>query len=215
MRREASRTALDTKFAKTVNSRFAILRTQILREMRKHGWRRLAITPLTAGAGGTSVAVQLALALSRQKLTEVILVDLDLAQPSIATTLGIPGCDPVSEVLNLNRPMADITAIVEEVPNLWVVAPGSAEDDAAELLQDDALATALHVWRGIRPNAIEIFDTAALLDGDAALATLPLVDAILLVADGRRSTNSDMTKAERLLKDLPPIMGVILNKSED
>ncbi len=69
-------------------------------------------------------------------------------------------------------------------------------------------------WRELRPEAIEILDTAALIGGDAALATLPLADAVLLVADGSRSTHNDMLKAERLLKDMPPIMGVVLNKAE-
>jgi len=215
IRREASRNSADIRHAKIVGERFAILRTRILREMRKHGWRRLAVVPLTKGAGATTVALQLSLALARQKHTEVILVDLDLARPRIAAALGIPESDQVSEILVEGRDIIDITAIVEELPNLWVVAPGGSEPDAAELLQDESLASAMKIWRGLRPDAIEIIDTAPLLGGDAALATLPLADAILLVADGQNGTAADMIQAERLLKDMPPVMGVILNKSED
>lgn len=215
IRREASRNASGARHAKIVGDRFAILRTRILREMRKHGWRRLAVVPITSGAGATFVAVQLSLALSRQRHTDVILADLDLGNPSIAGALGIPGCEPISDLLLQRRQIIDATAIIDEAPNLWVMAPDSKEEDPAEILQDESLAAALDAWRGLRPEAIEIFDTAPLLSGDAALATLPLADAILLVADGLRGTASDMTQAERLLKDMPPIMGVVLNKSED
>lgn len=215
IRREASRALADAGIAAEIGSRYAILRTRMIQAMRSHDWRRVAVVPLTQGAGGTTVALQLALTLARQKHTEVILVDLDLGRPSIARALGIPGCDPVSEQLQDGRSLIDITAAVEELPNLWVLAPAAPEVEAAELLQDAALATALDVWRDRRPDAVEVIDTAPLLGGDAALATLPLVDAILLVADGRRSTAADMAEAERLLRDLPPILGVILNKSED
>lgn len=65
------------------------------------------------------------------------------------------------------------------------------------------------------PAEIVILDTAPLLLEDAALAALPLADAVLLVADGRKGTAADMTEAERLLVGMPPVMGVVLNKSED
>lgn len=215
IRREAARAAADAGYAELMGNRYAILRTRVLQAMRNHGWHRLAVVPLTAGAGGSTVAVNLALTLSRQKRTEVILADLDLGKPAIATVLGIPGCDTVSEVLQGGRQLIDITAVVEEAPNLWVMAPASPEPEAAELLQDEALAVAMGVWRSHRPEAIEVIDSAPLLGGDAALATLPLVDAILLVADGQNSTAADMAQAERLLKGMPPVMGVVLNKAED
>lgn len=215
IRQEAARSAAAAKFAETVENRFAILRTRILREMRKNGWRRLAVVPLTRGAGGTFVAVQLALAMVRQRYNEVILVDLDLGRPSVATELGIPGGDTFAEMIEQGLQIVDIAAIVEEAPNLWVVAPIEGIADAAETLQDSALLAAMEQWRSLRPEGIEIVDTAALIGDAAALAALPMADAILLVADGRRSTHSDILQAERLLKDMPPVMGVILNKSED
>ena len=49
----------------------------------------------------------------------------------------------------------------------------------------------------------------------SVLAALPLADAILLVADGRRGTAADMAECERLLAGMPPVMGVVLNKSDD
>lgn len=215
IRREAARAADDEKHAGIIAERFAVLRTRVLREMRKNEWQRLAVVPVSKGAGGTFVAVNLAVAMARQKHTEVMLVDLDLGDPGIAGQLGIRGADPITEVLRQNRPLGDLVSIVEEAPNLSVLAPEAPEMDAAEILQDSAFADALKVLGGNYSAAIEVLDVAPLLDGDRALAALPLADAILLVADGRRGTAANMAEATRLLRDMPPIMGVVLNQSDD
>lgn len=216
IRREAARTAEDAEHAKLIAKRFAILRTRILREMRNRKWKKLAVVPLTQGAGGTYVAVNLALALARQQHTEVVLADMDLAHPCIARELGIPGCNPVAEALSSGRSLRDLINVIEEAPNLSVLAPAQPAEEAAELLQDEGLAAALNGLKNSLPeNAVMIMDIGPLLGEDEALASIPLADAVLLVADGRRGTAAEMAQAERLLEGMPPVMGVILNKSED
>ncbi|QFQ87486.1 chromosome partitioning protein [Paracoccus kondratievae] len=215
IRREAALAASDAKHARIIAQRFALLRTRILREMRSRGWRKLAVVPVTPGAGGTFVAVNLALALARQPHTRVALIDFDLGRPGVAGQLGIPGCTAVSAALREGGDLGGLVSRVNEAPNLSVLAPERAEPNAAELLQDEALAQAMTRLHDNRPVEISIIDTAALLDQDAALAALPLTDALLLVADGRRGTAADMEECERLLAGMPPVMGVVLNKSED
>lgn len=215
IRREAARTASDAGHAEIIAQRFSILRTRILREMRSRGWHKLAIVPLTNDAGGTYVAVHLALALARQQHTKVVLMDMDLGRPNVARELGVPGCEPVAEGLRLGQPLADLLSTVEEAPNLSVLAPEQPEHDAAEFLQDEVYAAELAKLGDLESNTIIIMDNASLLSEDAALAAIPLADAILLVADGRNGTAAHMTQAERLLNGMPPVMGVVLNKSED
>lgn len=215
IRREAALAASDPKHAKAIAQRLSLLRTRILHEMRGRGWSKLAVVPVTQGAGGTFVAVNLSLALARQPHTHVALIDLDLGSPAVARELGIPGCDPVGPVLREGGGLDALVSCLDEAPNLAVLAPERAEPAAAELLQDESLVDAIGRFHDSHPAEIVIFDTAALLAEDAALATLPLADALLLVADGRRGTAADMAEAERLLVGMPPVMGVVLNKSED
>lgn len=215
VRRGAARAATDGDHAKLVDQRFSILRTRILREMRSRGWRRLAIVPLTHGAGATWVSVNLALALARQPHTTVKLMDLDLGKPGIARELDVPGCAPVSETLRRRGALSGLFASIDEAPNLSVLAPERPEADAAETLQDAFMLAALETLDDEQPSDITIMDMSALLGQDDALASLPLADAILLVADGRRGTAADVTEAERLLIGMPPVMGVVLNKSDE
>lgn len=215
IRREAASAAEDAEHARLVAERFSLLRTRVLREMRNRGWTRLAVVPVTPGAGGTYVAVNMSLALARQPHTQVTLVDLDLSDPSVARQLAVPGCGAVSAALRESRELDQLVAVVSEAPNLSVLAPAQAEPAAAELLQDQLFVDAMARLHESHPAEIAILDTAALLGQDAALASLPLADAILLVVDGRRGTAADMAECERLLAGMPPVMGVVLNKSDD
>lgn len=215
IRREAAMAASDAKHARIIAQRFSLLRTRILREMRSRNWRRLAVVPITPGAGGTYVAVNLSLAIARQPHTQVALVDLNLDKPGVAEQLGIPGCGLVSTALRDGAGLDTLIVQVNEAPNLSVLAPARSEGAAAELLQDQVLIDAMGQLHDRHPSEIVILDTSALLRADAALATLPLADALLLVADGRHGTAADMTECERLLVGMPPVMGIVLNKAEE
>ncbi|WP_245155692.1 CpsD/CapB family tyrosine-protein kinase [Paracoccus ravus] len=215
IRREAARVVENQDHAKAIANNFSILRTRLLGEMRSRDWRRLAVIPVSRGAGASFVAIHLSLALARQRNSRVILIDLDLSRPSIARDLGIPGCENLGELMREGMSVADMIMVLEEAPNLAVLAPSGAEFDAAELLQDEEFAPRLDDLRRLWPDAIEIIDSGPLVGEDSGLALLPLVDAVLLVADGQKGTAADVAQVQRLLKDTPPVIGVILNKSED
>ena len=91
IRREAALAAEDAEHARVIAQRFSLLRTRILREMRNRGWTRLAVVPVTPGAGGTYTAVNLSLALARQLVQ----------QHTEGRVLGLLG-EPRVNVLRLN-----------------------------------------------------------------------------------------------------------------
>jgi len=68
---------------------FDMLRTEILQSMDQKGWRTLAVTSPTPRCGKTVTAVNLALSVARQRERQVILADLDLRKPNLATCLGL------------------------------------------------------------------------------------------------------------------------------
>lgn len=204
--------------------RIALLRTRILRGMNQHGWTRLAVVPLTEGAGATSVCIDLARRIARHPATRLMLVDLDLQAPAVAGRLGIDGCASLAGALYSGADVTDADAAAARLaplvqghpgyPNFLILAPQGAEPDPTELLLGRRLRLGLErMAKGCHADLV-LFDTSPLLESDAALAALPYADAILLVADGRRTTTADMKECERLLADMPPLMGVVLNKSE-
>ena len=64
------------------------IRTRFIREADEIGAQTVLVTSATAGEGKTSVAINLAISLSRQDI-KVILVDADLRNPSVAKELGL------------------------------------------------------------------------------------------------------------------------------
>lgn len=194
--------------------RIALLRTRILREMRERGWNRLAITPVSAGAGATTLALDLARMIARHAETRVLLIDADLACPTIARRMGIEGAAAFSVTVRKGAALASLLRVLPEQDNLSVLAPAEPETAASEFVQDARFSVALKALAEKDQADVTLIDTAPLLGSDVGLATLPLVDAILLVSDGRATTAAEMKDCERLLADMPPLMGVVLNKTE-
>ena len=65
------------------------LRGQILNKFRQNNWQTLAITSPNSGGGRTLTAMNLAISLSLEVNQTVLLVDLDLRQPGVASCLGV------------------------------------------------------------------------------------------------------------------------------
>lgn len=194
--------------------RIALLRTRIIREMREKNWTSLAITPVNAGAGATTIALDLARMIARHQGTRVMLIDMDLANPDIAARMGIEGSVPYGETVRRGQDLAALLYVQPDSRNFAVLAPAGPDEFAAEFLQGLRFGNALKTLFKNDPAHIVLMDCAPLLDTDVGLAALPLADAVLLVADGTRTTAADMKECERLLVDMPPVTGVILNKSE-
>lgn len=198
-----------------VAARFSVLRTRLLQEMSRRRWRRLGVCPITDGAGATYVAANLALAASRLPNCDVILVDLALGHPSLAAQMGIPGDFRfISYLRGEDLNPDDFTARIEGERNLRCFTSGRAIPAGAELLQDETARERIDRLVTESSCDLAIFDLSPVLGTDEGLAGLPAMDAVLLVADGRNGTGRQITDCERLMANMPPLLGVVLNKAE-
>ena len=75
--------ALDDKAAITA---YKMLRTRVLQRMRSNNWRTLIVTAAGVGDGKTVTACNLSVSIANDVNQSVILVDLDLQRPSIASS---------------------------------------------------------------------------------------------------------------------------------
>jgi protein-tyrosine kinase len=92
---------------------------------------------------------------------------------------------------------------------------GAAVADPATVLQDPDTAQALDAMMAqLQPDAV-IYDLPPVLVSDDVLAMIPHIDAVLLVADGTRTTGDEIKATERLLEGRIPLMGVVLNRAQD
>ena len=101
---------------------YDMLRSRTIRLMKDANWRRLAITSPNAACGKTTVSLNLALSLARQKDTRVMLIDLDLRRPAMHKLMGYKTTRSLHEVLEGKAEFSDIAVRIG--PNLIIAANG-------------------------------------------------------------------------------------------
>lgn len=189
------------------------LRAQLLRLTRENGWRRIGITAPTRGCGRTFIAAGLAASVARLDYMRVLLLDMDLAAPGLAAQIGISA--PMPLISLLKGAEVPENQLVRIGPNLALGLNETASANAADQVEDPDLILGLRgVIDSLAPDVV-LFDLPSLLDDPASIAFLPQLDAVLLVADGTRTMARDIVECERILEGQVPLLGVILNKSED
>jgi protein-tyrosine kinase len=192
---------------------FDMLRTRLLQALRERNWQRIAVTSPTHGCGKSFVAANLALSLARLPATRTILMDLELRRPHLAGIFGVADAAPLQEFLSGEQPLESHFRRFGKT--LALALNGAAVADAAAVLQDPDTAQALDAMISqLQPDAV-IYDLPPVLTSDDVMAMIPQIDAVLLVADGTRTTADEIKATERMLDGRVPLMGVVLNRAQD
>lgn len=186
------------------------LRTQILQKFRENNWRTLAITSPNSQAGKTLTALNLAISLSLEVNQTVMLVELDLRNPSILKKLGIENEYGLIDVV---EGRIDLTqALVNPGFERLVILPNSGtEKRRSELLSSPQMGALLQDIVNRYESRLIIFDLPALLDDDDALVFAPYADATLLVVEDCASKRADIERSMQLLQGTR-LLGTVLNK---
>ena len=189
------------------------LRTQMTRVLADKGWRRIGITSATRGAGRSFVATALAVSLARLETLRVLLVDTDFEAPGLADLLALDAPAAMDPVLAGSA--APETTMLRVGNTLALALNAAPVPEATErLLAPDAILAMRALIECTAPDVV-IHDLPPLIDDTVTQSLLSQLDAVLLVADGTRTTARDILACERLLEGQVPMLGVILNKSED
>jgi capsular exopolysaccharide synthesis family protein len=192
---------------------YKLLRTQVLQRLRERGWNALAITSPGPAEGKTLTAVNLAISIAREVNHTVLLVDLDLRNPSVHQYFGYV---PEKGVSDLVLHGAQIPEVLFN-PGLerLVVLPGrEAMPSSSEILSSPAMVALVQDLKHRYPSRIVLFDLPPLLSADDAMAFAPYVDAALVVIQEGKTTREEVTRAIEFLRDLP-VLGTVLNRSAD
>jgi Mrp family chromosome partitioning ATPase len=192
---------------------FDVLRTRLIKVCRDNGWRRVAISSPTKGMGKSVIATNLAFALSRSAETRVVLIDLDLKLLGLKRIFGAREARPITDFLGGRKP-AD--AFLQRVGDSLAVGINSHPvRHSSELLQSATARDALAAVEQHYVPDLMILDLPPLLVSDDALALLPQVDAVLLVAAAGETTAKEIKACEALIGNACKLIGVLLNKCRD
>ncbi|TNF22731.1 MAG: exopolysaccharide biosynthesis protein [Rhodobacteraceae bacterium] len=203
-----------------VHSSFDVLRTKLLKALRDNGWSRVAVTSPTEGCGKTFMAANLALSLSRQGNCRTVVLDLDMRHPALAKTMNVANSPAIADFLSGQMPAEDFLRRPGRNPhkigdNVAFGFNTRREEFAAELLQDGMTARTLDAMEAALKPDVVLLDMPPALVNDDVLAARPLYDGIILVVGGGMTRPQQVRDVERRLGTDTPLLGVVLNKSED
>ncbi len=189
---------------------FDIMRTKLLQQMRSNKWRRVAITSPTAACGKTTLALNLAFSLARQRDIYSMLVELDLRRPSISKVLGLREARQFAKVLEGNA--APEEHLLRHGRNLLIGPSAHRTADPAELLQAVETGRMMDAVETRFAPDVMVFDMPPMLVSDDTLAFLDQIDCVLLVAAAGSSTMAEVTRCAEDLAARCNFLGVVLNK---
>lgn len=191
------------------HSTFDMLRTKLIRTMRANNWVSLGITSPTNGCGKTTTSLNLAFSLAHQSDIRTVLVDLDLRRPAVAKAIGLTVPQSMASVLQGTRPVTE--NFVRYGENLAIGTNAQSIRNTAELLMSASTSGGVAALKtAFRPDII-LYDLPPMLMSDDAIAFLPHLDCVLLVAGAEKSRLDEVDKCEHDLSEQTNVLGVVLN----
>ncbi len=187
------------------------LRTSLLLSSAGQPPRTVLVTSSQPSEGKTTTAVNIATMLA-QTGADVLILDCDLRRPRIHAHFGLPNVKGVANFLSGDTNLDSLIQSYdkEKLPNLKVLTSGPVPPNAAELLGSDEMRKLLYALSEKFTHII-IDSPPAISFTDASILST-MVDGVMLVVHGGRSSRSVVRRAKQQLMDVGAhIFGIVLN----
>jgi protein-tyrosine kinase len=160
----------------------------------------IMVTSSLPKEGKTFCAINLAMSIATEKDYTVLLVDADVARPSVLKTLGIQAETGLMDLLqNPGMDVAD-TIIHTNIPSLSIIPAGKSSRHATELLASHDMARLVQELARRYPDRIVIFDSPPLLATTEAQVLANHMGQVVLVVEAERTTHKQLKEALSLLE---------------
>lgn len=168
-------------------NRFRDLRTKLLEKSGGNNFT-MVVSGASAGAGCSFVALNLAAAFAFDQAKTALVIDCNLREPSLHTTLDIMPETGLTDFLD--EPDYDISRIIYPtgIPRLRLIPSGSRREIPGEFFTSFRMKQFLQAVRRRYPDRFIILDTAPISESPDARILSELCDyAMLVVPHGRVS----------------------------
>jgi protein-tyrosine kinase len=196
------------------SEQYKILREQVKRLRVESGVRNFSVTSAVKRDGKTTVAVNLAAALSLDYEEQVLLIDGDLRAPAIHRYFNAVQSPGLTDYLGSDSKM-DLKSLVQEtfLPGLRILPAGKPSHLASELLAKERMSEITEKARLEFPGHHIIIDSPPVLSTPDPLIIARSVDAVLVVVRAGKTPRDYLTKALQSLNSTK-VMGVVLNGAD-
>ncbi|MBD0370032.1 MAG: polysaccharide biosynthesis tyrosine autokinase [Pyrinomonadaceae bacterium] len=187
------------------------LRTSVLLSTAGHAPRTLLVTSSIPGEGKTTTAVNLAVSMA-QTGASVLLIDADMRRPRLHTIFDIEKRRGLSTILSSEASQADILEIVEQHQGsgLHLLTSGPVPPNPAELIGSEQMRSLISMLQTMYTHII--IDSPPIASFTDGVLLSSMIDGVLFVVHGGKSTRTVVKRARQLLQDVgAKILGVVLN----
>ena len=171
----------------------------------------IMVTSALAGEGKSFTSVNLAMSIAAELDNTVMLVDADVARPSILRMLGLPPSPGLLDVLEGKAEMSNVL-LRTNVDKLTFLPSGTPHRRATELLASDAMRVLLDDMAQRYPDRVIIFDSPPLLLTTEARVLATLMGQIVMVVQAEQTLRADVQRALSTIEACP-VRLMLLNKS--
>lgn len=163
----------------------------------------IMVTSAVAGEGKSFTAINLAMSMATELDTTVMLVDADVARPSVMRVLGLPdGPGLLDLVLNDSTDLSNVL-LRTNVDKLTILPSGTPHERATELLASDAMVRLIDDIAQRYSDRIIIFDSPPLLLTTEARVLVTHMGQIVVVVRSGTTLQSDVKHALSTIEACP------------
>lgn len=200
-----------------VNGRSALaesyrqLRTSVLLSTAGRAPKTLLITSSLPGEGKTTTAVNTAISLA-QTGANVLIIDADMRRPRLRSIFDLPETEGLSSILSSEMKPQDMLDAIAKDPTsgLHVLTSGPIPPNPAELLGSEQMRKLLEVLS--IPFTHIVIDSPPVSSFTDGVLIASMVDGVLLVVHGGKSSRGVVRRSRQLLLDVgAKLFGVVLN----
>jgi len=173
----------------------------------------IMVTSSLAGEGKSFCSINLAMSIAMEMDHRVLLVDADVARPSIPRTLGFNKEEPglLDIILNPELGVADVM-IKTNVEKLTLIPAGTRHTHATELLASQSMGIILQELAQRYHDRVVIFDSPPLLLTSESRALACQMGQIVLVVEAERTTQQTVKDALQQIEACD-VVNLIYNKA--
>ena len=170
----------------------------------------IMVTSAVSGEGKSFTSVNLAMSIAAELDHPVMLVDADVARPSVLRMLGLPDGPGLLDLLEGKAEMSGVL-MKTNIDKLTILPSGTPHARATELLASDAMRVLLDDISKRYPDRIVIFDSPPLTMTTEARVLASQMGQVVLVVQADMTLQADVQHALAMIESCPVKM-MLLNK---
>lgn len=190
------------------------LRTSVLLSSAGRAPKALLVTSSLPGEGKTTTAVNTASILA-QTGASVVIVDADMRRPRLHSIFDVPDQLGLSSILSSSVSDDEIMAMInlDEAKGVNVLTSGPIPPNPAELIGSDQMRHLMTLLQSKFDHVI--IDSPPVSSFTDGVLISTMVDGVLLVVHGGKSSRHIVRRAKQLLQEVgAKIFGVVLNNTQ-